>query len=253
MEVVDLFISYSRSNRDMVRHLADAVTALGYVVWWDEELPAHLSYGEVIIRKIGEAKATLVVWSRDSAASEWVRAEADMARHQKKLIQTAIDDCTPPLPFNQIQYAALGDWTGEADHPGWRKVRASLAALCGPAPAGAGPAPVIVLPPVPRLPPAARYQPPRRPRPRSRANRVAVAAIAASLAVILTVGGLVMLKGPPAAEARAAAPAAPAPAAAAPVQMPRKADITVHVPPAQDSGEVEASDANTQPPPADDL
>jgi hypothetical protein len=249
MEMVDLFISYARSNRDAVRRLADAVSALGYIVWWDEELPAHLSYGEVITAKIGEAKATLVVWSREAAASEWVRAEADMARNQKKLIQTAIDDCTPPLPFNQIQYAGLGDWTGDADHPGWRKVRASLAALCGPAPAEAGPAPI--LPSVAKLPAAALYEPPRRPKPRSRANRVAVATIAASLAVILTVGGLVMLKGPLAAQATAAAPAPAAGSAVAP--PPRKADVTVHVPPADDSGEVEASDADNQPPPPDDL
>ena len=248
--MVDLFISYSRSNRDVVRRLADAVTAVGYIVWWDEELPAHLSYGEVITQKIGEAKATLVDWSHEAAASEWVRAEADMARNQKKLIQTAIDDCTPPLPFNQIQYAALGDWAGEPDHPGWRKVRASLAALCGPAPAEAGPAPVLL--PMAKLPPAAVYEPPRRPRPRSRANRVAVASIAASLAIILTVGGLVMLKGPPAADARAAAPPAPAPAAAIPAP-PRKADVTVHVPAAEDSGEVGASDADDQPEPQDDF
>ena len=247
--MVDLFISYSRTDRDLVRRLAGAVTALGYIVWWDEELPAHLSYGEVITAKIGEAKATLVVWSHDSAASEWVRAEADMARNQKKLIQTAIDDCTPPLPFNQIQYAALGDWTGEADHPGWRKVRASLAALCGPAPAEAGPA--SILPSVAKLPPVALYDPPRRPKPRSRANRVALATIAASLAIILTVGGLVMLKGPPAAQATAPAPAPAAGPATAPPQ--RKADVTVHVPPADDSGEVEASDADNQPPPPDDL
>src|SRR5689334_7129458 len=150
--MVDLFISYSRANRDTVRRLAEAIGRLGYAVWWDEELPAHLSYGEVITEKIGEAKATLVVWSKDSAASEWVRAEADMARNQKKLIQTAIDDCVPPLPFNQIQYAALADWQGEADHPGWRKVRASLAALCGSvaaeaeAPAAPTPEPVLAVP-----------------------------------------------------------------------------------------------------------
>ena len=247
MEMVDLFISYSRANRDVVQRLAEAVTALGYVVWWDEELPAHLSYGEVITQKIVEAKATLVVWSRDSAASEWVRAEADMARGQKKLIQTSIDECTPPLPFNQIQFAALGGWQGEADHPGWRKVRNSLAALCGPAPVEAGPAPAVA--PIAKLPPAAVYEPPRRPRSRNRANRVAAVTIAASLAVLLTVGGLVLLKGPPAAQAKAAAPA-PVPAPVAPA--PRKADITVHVPPRDDSGEVEASDADNEPQPQDD-
>jgi hypothetical protein len=204
--MVDLFISYSRSNRETVCRLAEAIGRLGYAVWWDEELPAHLSYGEVITDKIAEAKATLVVWSRESAASEWVRAEADMARNQRKLIQTAIDDCVPPLPFNQIQYAAIGDWQGEEDHPGWRKVRASLVALCGPTPVerAAGDGEPTAPPPVAALPPAALYQPPHRPR--SRINRVALLAIAASVLTILTVGGLVLLKGPPAAQAQTQAP-----------------------------------------------
>ncbi len=77
--MVDVFISYARANRDIVCRLAGAIGRLGYVVWWDEELPAHLSYGEVITQKIAEAKATLVDLVRESAASEWVRAEADMA------------------------------------------------------------------------------------------------------------------------------------------------------------------------------
>ena len=213
--MVDLFISYARANRDLVCRLAEAIGALGYVVWWDEELPAHLSYGEVITEKIGEAKATLVVWSAASAASEWVRAEADMARNQKKLIQAAIDDAPPPLPFNQIQFAAIGDWSGEEDHPGWRKIRASLAALCGPAPAAGAPAaPALAAP----WPTAAVPEAPRWPARRS-ANRIAMVAIAASLLTILTVGGLALLKGPPAAQAQpalAAPPPAPAPAAAPP-------------------------------------
>lgn len=246
--MVDLFISYARSDRETVRRVADAAKALGYSVWWDEDPTPRLSFGLGVVDEIGQAKAVLVAWSRDACASDLVRAEAGRAGKQKKLIQTALDDCTPPLPFNQIQYAALGDWAGEADHPGWRKVRAGLAALCGPAPAEAGPA--AVLPSVAKLPPAARYEPPRRPKPRSRANRVAVVTIAASLAVILTVGGLVMLKGPPAAEARAAAPA---PVAAAPAPVPRKAGITVHVPATDNSSEVEASDAGSQPEPQDDL
>lgn len=37
----------------------------------------------------------------------------------------------PPLPFNQIQFAEIGDWQGEAEHPGWSKVKASLRYLCG--------------------------------------------------------------------------------------------------------------------------
>lgn len=240
--MVDVFISYSRVNRDVVRRLAGAISQLGYVVWWDEELPVHLSYGDVITDKIGEARATLVVWSAASAVSEWVRAEADLARNQKKLIQTAIDDCTPPLPFNQIQYAAIGDWTGEEDHPGWRKARASLAALCGPPPAaGTAPEPA---PPEAIAPPApAPAPPPRmaRPAPPARATRLAFVAIAASLMIILTVGGLVMFRGPPSARAMApAAPAAPAMAAPAPAPVatpPKTGIVQAVVQPADETGE----------------
>ena len=129
--MVDVFISYSRDNKARVADIAAAVAAAGYDVWWDAELPPHRSYGDVITEKIGGAKAAIVVWSQASAQSEWVRAEADVARNQKKLVQTAIDDVMPPLPFNQIQFADLRDWHGEPDHPAWRKVLMSLEDLCG--------------------------------------------------------------------------------------------------------------------------
>lgn len=240
--MVDLFISYARSDREAVRRVADAVKALGYSVWWDEDPTPRLSFGQGIVDEIGQAKAALVVWSRASRASELVRAEAGRARSQKKLIQTAIDDGAPPLPFNQIQFAKLREWNGEADHPAWRKVRSSLAALCGPAPAEAGTAPAT--PSMAKLPPAALYEPPRRPKSRSRVNRVAVATIAASLAVILTVGGLVMLKSPPPAEARQSPP----PAAPVPAPRPAKFDITVQVPPTKPG-----ADADSPPAPQDDF
>ncbi|QLC26632.1 TIR domain-containing protein [Parasphingopyxis algicola] len=130
--MVDIFISYSRDNQRDVRRLAEKCRALGYSVWWDEELPPHKSYGDVITEKIGMAKAAIVVWSKTAVASEWVRAEADIARNQKKLIQSALDETPPPLPFNQIQFVMLDDWRGEDDHTGWRKIRESLFELCGP-------------------------------------------------------------------------------------------------------------------------
>lgn len=129
--MVDVFISYSRADQASVARLAQAIEAEGYSVWWDKELPPHLSYGDVITEKIAQAKAAVVVWSHTAAKSEWVRAEADMARNQRKLVQTALGDVMPPLPFNQIQYAEIGDWQGEPDHPGWRKVKVSLSDLCG--------------------------------------------------------------------------------------------------------------------------
>lgn len=127
--MADVFISYSRDDLETVSRIASAVKDAGYDLWWDKDLPPHLSYTEVIQEKIGGAKAVIVVWSEEASKSEWVRAEADMARNQNKLVQTSIDDAMPPLPFNQIQYASLSDWKGEGDHPAWNKVLLSLADL----------------------------------------------------------------------------------------------------------------------------
>ncbi|MEP2990088.1 MAG: TIR domain-containing protein [Parasphingorhabdus sp.] len=129
--MADVFISYSRDDLETVSKIAAAVKDAGYDLWWDKDLPPHLSYTEVIQEKIGGAKAVIVVWSEDASKSEWVRAEADMARNQNKLVQTSIDDGMPPLPFNQIQYALLSDWDGESDHPAWQKVLLSLTDLVG--------------------------------------------------------------------------------------------------------------------------
>lgn len=190
MRVSEVFISYSRDNQDVVRSLAEAVKALGYDVWWDDQLPPHLAYGDVIAQKVGGAKAVIVVWSANAAASEWVRAEADMARNQRKLIQTTIDGAEPPMPFNQLHYVSLADWTGEASHPGWAKVRESLVALAGipateaptlppTAPLAAAPPPVPETapapPPVPAPAPAA---PVAEPAPEPTAPPVAPAVVA---------------------------------------------------------------------------
>lgn len=184
--MADVFISYARDNQAVVRVLAEAVKRAGYSVWWDDELPPHLSYGDVITEKIGSAKAAIVVWSESAAASEWVRAEADVARNQKKLIQTSIDERQPPMPFNQIQFAAIGDWHGEEDHPGWRKVKESLAALCGPAGPTEASARAYAFPAAP--PPAPAPRPARTP-------PLLVALLGVLILIILAGGALLLMRG----------------------------------------------------------
>lgn len=125
----EIFISYARSAQPQASAIADALRASGYSVWWDDDLPAHRAYNDVIAERLSSAKAVLVVWSRDGASSEWVRAEADAARHGRKLVQLSIDGVVPPMPFNQIQCPALRDLNGMKDEPAWRKVERSIAEL----------------------------------------------------------------------------------------------------------------------------
>jgi TolB-like protein len=127
----EVFISYARSTADQAHRIAQALRALGYGVWRDDELPPHRAYAEVIEERLRAAKVVVVVWSADAVKSQWVRAEADLARNAGTLVQVSVDPATPPLPFNQIQYADLSNWSGDGDHAHWRKVLASVAELMG--------------------------------------------------------------------------------------------------------------------------
>jgi adenylate cyclase len=127
----DVFISYARSTEPDARRIGEALRALGYGVWRDNEIPAHRSFAEVIEERLSAAKAVVVVWSAEAAASEWVRSEASRARADRKLVQLRVDLTKPPMPFDQIQCADLVGWNGEADHPGWARVADSLRTLVG--------------------------------------------------------------------------------------------------------------------------
>jgi len=129
----DVFVSYARSTEPLAEQVEAALRAAGYAVWRDAELPAHRSYAEVIEERLKAAKAVVVLWSEEAVKSHWVRAEADAARAAGTLVQANVDGVTPPIPFNQIQSAALGGWTGDDDHPGWKTLRGSVAALVDPA------------------------------------------------------------------------------------------------------------------------
>ena len=127
----DVFISYARSAEEQAKGVEEALRSAGYEVWRDSELPAHRSYAEVIEERLNAAKAVVVLWSADACKSQWVRAEADAARERKTMIQASVDGTVPPIPFNQVQCADLSGWTPGSDHPGWRKLEASVAALAG--------------------------------------------------------------------------------------------------------------------------
>src|SRR5258706_13610211 len=96
----DVFISYARETAAKANEIAEALRALGYGVWRDDALPAHRDYSEVIEERLRAAKAVVVVWSAEAAKSQWVRAEADLAREAGTLVQLSLDGAPLPLPFN---------------------------------------------------------------------------------------------------------------------------------------------------------
>ena len=127
----DIFISYARSTAEQAQAVAEALRGMGYGVWRDDELPAHRDYSEVIEERLRSAKAVVVMWSAEAVKSQWVRAEADLAREGGKLVQLTLDGAPLPMPFNRIQCADLASWTGDLTASGWKKVAASVGELLG--------------------------------------------------------------------------------------------------------------------------
>ena len=106
---MDIFISYSRRDRDRVTHIATALEAEGYSVWWDRDLRAGEEFDNVIDKHIKQSKAIVVVWSQTAINSNWVKEEAEDGVEENKLVPVLIDDVTIPRGFRRIQAAELQD------------------------------------------------------------------------------------------------------------------------------------------------
>lgn len=129
--MADVFLSYARPDAAVAERAARELGKAGWSVWFDRELPAHRVYSDVIASELESAHAVVVLWSKASVESEWVRSEANRARELHKLIQGRLDDARLPMPFDQIQCADLATWRGGGAHRGWSQVGKSIAELVG--------------------------------------------------------------------------------------------------------------------------
>jgi hypothetical protein len=130
----DVFISYTRKNRDRVAALADLLRREGLDVWWDRDLLPGSEWDEEIERQIKGAKCVVVVWSRDSVDRKFVRAEADLASHLDVLVPVLFDEVVPPLAFRMIQAADLTGWRPDRPHPAIEDLLKAIAHKMGQAP-----------------------------------------------------------------------------------------------------------------------
>ena len=128
--MADIFISYARASQRQAEMFDKALSGLGYSVWRDmAALPIHRPYQPEIEANLKASRAVLVLWSKEAAASDWVRAEADLARGEHKLLQVTLDGSLPPMPFNQTQCADFAAWRGDTSSASWAKLMAGLSEL----------------------------------------------------------------------------------------------------------------------------
>jgi TolB-like protein len=116
----DIFLSYSREDQATARRFAEGFEKEGFKVWWDQTLRSGENYDQVTERALREAKAVVVLWSKTSVESRWVRAEATQADRLGTLVPAMIEDCTRPIMFELKHTAELAHWQGDARDPAWR-------------------------------------------------------------------------------------------------------------------------------------
>jgi TolB-like protein len=116
----DVFLSYSREDQATAERFAQGFETQGLSVWWDVTLRSGEAYDQVTEEALRTAKAVVVLWSKTSVVSRWVRAEATLADRNKTLVPAMIEPCERPIMFELTQTAELAHWKGEASDPAWR-------------------------------------------------------------------------------------------------------------------------------------
>ena len=73
--MADVFISYARADIAIAERIAQALNDAGVSVWWDRELAGGAAFHNTIETEILDSRKVVVIWSRTSVDSYWVRDE----------------------------------------------------------------------------------------------------------------------------------------------------------------------------------
>jgi formylglycine-generating enzyme required for sulfatase activity len=137
--MADIFISYARADRRKVRRFAEALEKKGWQVWWDLRIRSGSSFDRVIEQALEEARCVIVIWSRNSVESDWVRAEAGDGLERRILVSIAIDqELRLPLRFRNVHTDLLLDLAVDRAPSVFNKIVADIETLTSrPKPEGA--------------------------------------------------------------------------------------------------------------------
>jgi hypothetical protein len=127
----DIFISYHNADRPGAQMLAQALGGCGWSIFWDRKIPVGKTWPETIGRELDDARCVVVLWSKTSIKSDWVREEAEHAKHRGVLIPVLIDNVLPPIGFRTIQAADLVDWYATKPTESFRSLISDIAGLIG--------------------------------------------------------------------------------------------------------------------------
>ncbi len=126
-----IFLSYAHGDQAQAQRLAAALEKGGFTVWWDALIEGGTRYAKSIDDALAAADAVVVLWSKQSIDSDWVKDEAAQGRERHRLVPLSLDGTPPPLGFRQLQVIDLSGWRGRADGPQMSAIRRAVAAAAG--------------------------------------------------------------------------------------------------------------------------
>jgi TolB-like protein/tetratricopeptide (TPR) repeat protein len=121
-----IFLSYCREDQPVARHFAEGLEREGFSVWWDQALSAGEAFDKATEKALKDARAVVVLWSKHSVDSRWVRSEATLADRYGTLVPVTIEVCDRPIMFELTHTADLVNWSGDPADSRWRSFVAGL-------------------------------------------------------------------------------------------------------------------------------
>ena len=138
--MADVFVSYSRADKDRVAQLVDALETQGLSVWWDPAITPGDEFDALIAAELDAARTVIAVWTPASVDSRWVKGEAREAADRGVLVPVRFDNARLPIDVRAIHTTDLDGWNGDRASAPFRALLTALEAklkLSAPAPSAA--------------------------------------------------------------------------------------------------------------------
>lgn len=110
-----IFLSYTRAEQPRAKQVIALLEDAGFKVWWDGLLEGGVTYLKTTEAALEGADCVVVLWSKLSVESNWVRDEAQSGRERGCLVPLSLDGTMAPLGFRQTQMLDISEWDGSHD------------------------------------------------------------------------------------------------------------------------------------------
>jgi adenylate cyclase len=127
--MADVFVSYARSDKARVAPLVAAIEANGWTVWWDAEICSGQEFDRHIAQELKIATAVLVVWTRNSVESRWVRGEAREGAERGILVPIRFECADLPIDVRTLHTPDFDDWGQDPRSPQAQELMRALGIL----------------------------------------------------------------------------------------------------------------------------